>query len=194
MSGWSSAAKYVSGRRRVRCSCDRDKEDSLCERRSLRAKRRGDVTPALNRWDRDRPIDPTKESTVLGLGNFEMGDGRVVEEKRVPCSNGGATLCTVEELGTTGGVKIGLGVLVLLFGFEYGMLGKIRSGGILSPKWRVSFERRLRRLRASRSSSRSSHSVGERINSELEMEVRDDRRLLDEGSMGLVLLDETCEI
>jgi len=83
------------------CSCDRDSVDSLRERRSLRASRRGDVTSELKRWDRDRPIDPTKESTFLAtarLGNLEkgMGDGTVVEEKGVPCSNGGATVCTVE--------------------------------------------------------------------------------------------------
>src|SRR6266702_2250413 len=123
---------------------------------------------------------------TAGLGDFEIGDGRVVEEKSVPCSNGGATLCTVE------GLVVKIGVLVSLFGFI--ILGRIRSGGILSPKWRVSFERRLRRRRASRSSTHSSHSVGERINWELEMEVRDDRRLLNEGPKGLGSLDETCEI
>ena len=167
--------------------------DSLRERRSLRAKRRGDVTSVLIRWDRDRPIDPTKESTVLttaGLGDFGMGDGRVVEEKIVPCSNGGSTLFIVEGLGTT---TVGVKTAVLV-GFKYVILGKIRSGGILSPKYRVSFERRLRRLRAARSSLYFSDSVGEIIDSELEMEVRDDSRLLDGGPIGLGLLDGTCEI
>jgi hypothetical protein len=82
------------------CSCDRDSVDSLRERRSLRASRRGDVTSALKRWDRDRPIDPTKESTFSRQQgwelSFEMGDERVVEEKGVPCSNGGATVRTAE--------------------------------------------------------------------------------------------------
>jgi len=64
-----------------------------------------------------------------GLG---MGDGRVVEEKTVPCFNGGATLCgTVERLGTT---TVGVTGVTVSVGFEYVILGKIRSGGILSPK------------------------------------------------------------
>ena len=59
-----------------------------------------------------------------------MGDGRVVEEEFVPCSNGGATLRTTEGLGTTAvGVKT-----VALVDFENVILGKIRSDGILSPK------------------------------------------------------------
>jgi hypothetical protein len=78
------------------CSCDRDSVVSLRERRSLRASRREDVTSELKRWDRDRPIDPTIESTffttaALGIEK-EMGDEIVVQEKGVPCSNGGATV------------------------------------------------------------------------------------------------------
>jgi hypothetical protein len=84
-------------------------------------------------------------------------------------------------------------VLILLFGFEFVILDMIKSGGILSPRWRVSFERRLRRLRASRSSSNSSHSVGERIKQELDIEATDNCRPLYEDSIGLGP-DKTCEI
>lgn len=116
-----------------------------------------------------------------------MGDGRVVEEKIVPCPNGGSTLFIVEGLGTTT-----VAAKTAVVGSEYVILGNIISGGIVSPKYRVSFERRLRRLRAARSSSYF-HSVRESIDSEPEMEVRDDRRLLDESPIGLGLLDETGE-
>ena len=51
-------------------------------------------------------------------------------------------------------------------------MGKMRSGGMYSPKWRESFERRLRRLRASNPSLQFSHSVGECNDlEEVEMEM-----------------------
>lgn len=113
VSGRSSAAKYVSGRRRVRCSRDTESVDSLCEGRSFWASRRGDVTPALKRWDRDRPSDLTKESAfpaTARLGSCEIGVERVVEENVFSCSSGGATLRTAEGLDTTGGVKVGVAI------------------------------------------------------------------------------------
>jgi len=65
-------------------------------------------------------------------------------------------------------------------------LGKIRSGGILSPKKRASFETRLRRWRASRSSFHLAHSGGERGNDfEEEIEKSDEVRYLNEDAEGL---------
>jgi len=50
-------------------------------------------------------------------------------------------------------------------------LGKTSSGGMLSPKWRASFARRLRRLQASRFSLHLSRSEGEgRDKNDLEAE------------------------
>jgi hypothetical protein len=65
-------------------------------------------------------------------------------------------------------------------------LGKIRSGGILSPKWRASFERRLRRWLISRSSFDFSHSDGEKsVDLEVEVEMMDDGRFGNKGVAGL---------
>jgi hypothetical protein len=134
----------------------------------------------------------SKNSTVFstaGRGPSANEDGGE-RDRGVPCCDdvGDSDCCIGETTGVIGGVMSGgkrrRGEPILDFadpGF-----GKTRSGGILSPKKRASFETRLRRWRASRSSFHFSHSGGEGRNDlEVETEKSDDGRFLNEDAEGL---------
>jgi hypothetical protein len=94
-----------------------------------------------------------------------------------------------------GGVREGKKRLLrwdLLFGLTDIGLGNMRSGGILSPKWRASFETRFRRWLISRSSLDFSHSAGKKsVDLEAEADMMEGGRFENEEIAGLGTWGET---
>jgi len=185
-SAWSSTSKYPSGRGCMVLSRSREMDESLCACRCSWEDERGDAASGLE----GLVSVVSKNSMVFstaGRGPSVNEDGGE-RDRGVPCSDVGDSDCIGGTTGVTGGVRGGRKRLRgdPLSDFADSGLGIIRSGGILSPKKRASFERRLRRWRVSRPSFHFSHSSGEGRNDlEVEMEKSDDVRFLNEDTEGL---------
>ena len=141
------------------------------------------------------PVD-SKISTVFSTAGRGTSNKEDEGERNgvVPCSDVGDSARSGGATGRSSGVGSGEKCLTredLLVGLADFGLGKIRSGGILSPKWRASFERRLRRWLISCSSFDFSHSAGEKsVDLEVEVEMTDDGRFGNKDSTGLGTGDE----
>jgi len=167
-------------------SCGRELDDSLCACRCSGENGRVDAASGL-----DGLVSVVSKNSIVfstaGRGS-SVNEDEGERDRGVPWSDVGDSDCIGGTTEVTGGVRGGRKRLRRdpLSDFADSGLGKIRSGGILSPKKRASFERRLRRWRASRSSFHFSHSSGEGRNDlEVEMEKSDDGRFIKEDTEGL---------
>jgi hypothetical protein len=166
-------------------SCGREMDGSLCECEDGAASGLEGLGSVVS-----------KSSTVFstaGRGPSANEDGGE-RDRGVPCRDVGDSDCMSGTTGVIGGVMSGGKRLrgEPMLDFADPGFGKTRSGGILSPKKRASFETRRRRWRASRSSIHFSHSGGEGRNDlEVETEKSDDGRFLNEDAEGLGIWVET---